>query len=317
MRHLRYFVAVAESGGVHAASQRLHVAQPAVSRQIRALEEEIGAPLFERLPRGLTLTPIGEVFLGEVHRTLAALSHATKTARDMAQGSTGKLSIGMVEAVSWSGFVPAIISAFREAAPHVVVELRPGPTAAQLKALDADEIDAAFLYVFDAVPTTLRAIPLETHDIVLAAPRDWTLPEEGQPVRACALNGRPFVSFPRHVQPLFHDRLVAACSGAGLTLDIVQEAVTDTAVLSLVSAGIGAAIINASNLGRPPALVQFRPLADVSVPMPFTFVHRPDKANAALNRFVNVVHAVRDASDAAAVSRHDAISIGKKRPART
>ena len=288
LRHLRYFIAVAELRSVRAASEQLHVTQPAISRQIQDLEDAIGAALFERTPRGLKLTPAGDAYLSEAREILARVDAANRLARRIASGVQGHLRIGFVENAVWSGPVSSALSAFEQAAPNVALELTPMNTPEQLDALAAGRLDGGFAYRFGALPEGIASVHVLDQNVVLAVPESWQQGSAGA-VDARELAGKPFIAFPRRVYPAYYDRLLAACAERGLTLDIRQEASTETAILSLVSAGMGAAIVNAANRDRPPARVRFVELRDLSVPLPLEFCFVAQEANPALKRFVELL----------------------------
>jgi DNA-binding transcriptional LysR family regulator len=285
LRHLRYFLAVAELRSVRAASEQLHVTQPAISRQIKDLEDFIGAALFERTPRGLTLTAAGEAYLSEAREILARVDAANRLARQIASGVQGHLRLGFVENAAWSGIVSNALREFEQAVPHVLLELQPMNTPAQLEAIAAGRLDGGFCYRVGTLPEGIASVPVLEQNVVLAVPEAWTLGHTG-PVATAELRETPFIMFPRSVYPAYYDHLLSACAERGLTLDIRQEATTETAILSLVSAGMGAAIVNAANRDRPPARVRFVELQDLSVPLPLEFCYVESEANSAINRFV-------------------------------
>ena len=134
LRHLRYFIAVAELRSVRAASEQLHVTQPAISRQIQDLEEAVGAALFKRTPRGLVLTAAGVAYLAEAREILARVDAANRLARQIASGLQGHLRVGFVENAAWSGIVSRALREFEQAVPHVTLELQPMNTPEQLAA---------------------------------------------------------------------------------------------------------------------------------------------------------------------------------------
>ena len=285
LRHLRYFVAVAELRSVRAASEQLHVTQPAISRQIRDLEDAIGAALFERTPRGLNLTASGDAYLAQAREILAHVDTANRLARRIADGVQGNVRIGFVENAAWSGIVSRALNAFEKQAPHVALELTPMNTPEQLDAIAAGRLDGGFCYPVGALPEGIASVPVLEQHVVLAVPETWPLARK-KSVATRELTGKPFIAFPRRVYPAYYDRLLSACAERGLTLDIRQEASTETAILSLVSAGMGAAIVNAANLDRPPSRVRFVELCDLSVPLTLEFCFASVKKNAALERFV-------------------------------
>src|ERR1700754_3422493 len=285
LRHLRYFIAVAELRSVRAASEQLHVTQPAISRQVQDLEEAIGAALFDPTPRGLKLTPAGEAYLPAAREILANVDAANRMAQRIAMGMQGRLRIGFVENAVWSGIVSRAFNVFQQEAPDIALELLPMNTPEQLEAIAAGQLDGGFCYRFGTLPADLASQPLLEQNVVLALPDAWTLGEAG-PVMARELAGVPFITFARGVYPAYYDRLMAAFAERGLTLDVRQEASTETAILSLVSAGVGAAIVNAANLERPPARVRFVDFRDLSVPLPLEFCYRLYAGNPALERLI-------------------------------
>jgi DNA-binding transcriptional LysR family regulator len=286
LRHLRYFIAVAELRSVRAASEQLHVTQPAISRQIQDLEEAIGAALFERTPRGLVLTAAGEAYLAEAREILARVDAANRLARQIASGLHGHLRVGFVENAAWSGVVSCALREFEQAVPHVRLELLPMNTPEQLESIAAGQLNGGFCYRVGVLPEGIASVPVLEQNVVLAVPEAWSLGKEGA-VATAALRDKPFIAFARRVYPAYYDRLLGACAERGLTLDIRQEASTETAILSLVSAGTGAAIVNAANRDRPPARVRFVDLQDLSVPLPLEFCFLANGANPALERFVD------------------------------
>ena len=290
LRHLRYFIAVAELRSVRAASEQLHVTQPAISRQIKDLEDFIGAALFERTPRGLTLTAAGEAYLTQAREILTRVDAAKRLARQIATGTQGHLRLGFVENAAWSGIVSNALHAFEQALPRVSLELQPMNTPAQLEAIAGGQLDGGFCYRVGTLPEGIASVHVLEQNVVLAVPEAWALGKSGA-VAATELSATPFIAFPRAVYPAYYDRLLSACAERGLTLDIRQEATTETAILSLVSAGMGAAIVNAANRDRPPARVRFVDLQDLSVPLPLEFCYLENEANMALNRFVGHLRA--------------------------
>ena len=290
LRHLRYFVAVAEHASVRGASEQLHVTQPAISRQIQDLEETLGVALFERTPRGLKLTLAGDAYLREARGILQQVEQAARVAQRVAAGVSGHVRIGFVENAVWGGLVPNALQAFQQKAPQVGIELTPMNTPEQLDAIDAGQLDGGFIYHFGALPEQFASLPLLENGVVLAAPASWSFGRR-KTVRAAQLAGKPFITFPRDVYPAYYDRLIGACERAGLTLDVVQEVSTEAAILSLVSAGVGAAIVNSANRERPPALVQFLTLSDLSIVLPLHFAYHEQHRNPALAQFIALLKA--------------------------
>jgi DNA-binding transcriptional LysR family regulator len=293
LRHLRYFIAVAENQSFRVAAERIHVTQPAITRQIQYLEAEIGAMLFQRTPAGVILTSAGELFLREARTALSLLRAATLSARRVANGLEGNLRIGFVENSSWDGLVPDVIARYQAQASDVHLELLPLGSPEQIESIMSNRMDGGFIYTFDDLPADVISIPLMKKSVLLAVPRQWEWPED-HAICAGELNDKPLISFPRNTYPAYHDYLIQACGKAGLVLNVVQEVGTEAAILSLVAAGIGAAIVNAANRSRQPARVQFLELSNLEMEIPLVFAYRAANSNPTLERFIvmlNSLHA--------------------------
>jgi DNA-binding transcriptional LysR family regulator len=291
LRQLRYFLAVAESQSFRLAAERINVTQPAITRQIQDLETMLGARLFDRTPQGVKLTVAGQLFLPEVRKSLGILESAMRAVKLVASGLQGSVRLGVVENASWDGLVPDAFSRFQSEAPEVSTHVAPLNTPEQVAEILAGTLDGGFIYTYGELPRALSVLQLAVGDVVAAVPRSWNLPDN-QAISVRDLNGRPMICFPRQTYPSYYDMLVGACSEAGLTLDVVQEVPTEAAILSLVSAGIGAGIVNAANLGRPPARAQFLRLTDLSIPMPLAFAYLERNPNAALQRLLRVLDSI-------------------------
>ena len=296
LRHLKYFMAVAENQSFRMAAERINITQPAITRQIHDLEELLGARLFDRTPQGVRLTAAGELFLPEVRKSLGILESAARAVKLVASGLRGTLRLGVVENASWDGFVPDAFNRFQREAPEVSLHVAPLNTPEQVDEILAGTLDGGFIYSYGELPRELRLVQLAVNDVVAAVPRSWSLPDN-QAISARDLNGRPMICFPRQTYPSYYDRLLGACDDLDLTLNVVQEVPTEAAILSLVSAGIGAAIVNSANLGRPPARTQFLRFTDLSIRMPLAFAYIDTNPNAALQRLLRVFDATLQAGE--------------------
>lgn len=274
LRHLRYFVAVADHGGISHAAERLNIAQPAVSRQIRDLERELGFDLLLREGRRVILTDAGRTFAERARAILRETEDAAESARRVAKGETGTVRVGMLESASWAGHVPVTLNRFKRHYRNIRLDIRTMSSVDQIDALLAGEIDAAFVYRQDSISEDALAVhPLRTDNVVLAASRDLVFDHDG-PLTLEDIDGLPIVAFPRSAAPAYFDQLFGALADIGFELHIVQEAVDETTMLSLVSAGVGCAFVNSANMHRPPRLVQFREVEGLSVPIEFLFLTR-------------------------------------------
>ena len=282
LRHLRYFVAVADHGGISHAAERLNIAQPAVSRQIRDLEAELGVDLLLREGRRVVLTDAGRAYAERARAVLAAAHDAADEARRIAKGETGHLRIGLLESASWAGQLPQALNRYARTYPDVRLDIVPMGSVDQIDALLAGEIDAGFVYRQDSlVDAALSVLPLRVDDVVLAASTDLDFEKEGT-LTFEDIDGLPIISFPRVVAPAYHDALRSALLGIGFDPVVVQEVDNETTMLSLVSAGVGCAFVNSANMHRPPLRVQFRKVQGLSVPIEFLFVTRKHAGNLTL-----------------------------------
>ncbi len=249
LRHLRYFLAVAEELHFGRAAARLHLAQPPLSQQIRALEEEIGARLFERSSRSVRLTPAGAAFLARAREVLRQAEEASGVARRIHAGEAGELVVGFMNPVMDAVLCRAL-AAFRAARPGVALRLRELPTPAQCDELRARRLDVGFIRLAAGVDLS----GLDTR-LVLREPYVLALPEGHRlasltvaPLAEIA--AEPLILFPRQAMPALHDAMLSALKGAlgpaGGEPRISQEVNGKHAALSLVAAGFGLCLVPAS-----------------------------------------------------------------------
>jgi len=291
LRHLRYFVGVGEEQHFGRASERLHVAQPALSRQIQDLEKEIGFPLFERLPRGVRLSAAGGLFLEDARRILADVEDAVRRAGQVARGLAGTLRIGFVESISWHGIVPESFRRFRQ--KEADAELIPIPmlSLAQVEAIRTGRLDAGFIVRVAALGEDLEQRGVSVHKVVLAAPNGHLLTRQRR-LRLRDLKDVPFVCFPRRTNPFAYDQLMDACYRGGLKSPrIVQEADDHATILSLVACRLGVAMVSDSARWQCPRGVTLLPIVDLNVKVSFSLIWRKDNTSPLLRKFVAQVEA--------------------------
>lgn len=260
-RHLQYFVAVAEELHFRRAAERLHVVQPALSQQIAKLEADLGVRLLERSKRHVELTAEGRVFLTDARAMLEHRDRAAAAAKRAADGSTGRLAAGFVGPAAYS-VLPGVVHTFRNRYPDVDLSLHEHTTDQQIELLAGRQLDVGFL----RLPVTgdgleLAPVLREQMCVVLpdGHPRDERPP--GGPVAVNELSGEPFVMVPRSREAMVFDRIVALCLGAGFSPKIAQEAQQVHAIIGLVAAGIGIALVPESMraLRRPDVVYRSLP----------------------------------------------------------
>lgn len=295
LRHLRYFVAVAEELNFGRAATRLRIAQPPLSRQIRDLEREIGTALFERVARGVELTPAGRAFLPEARLTLAQAERAQRTAQRAAHGETGRLRVGFVEAATHSGILPDVLSFFRAHLPSVGLSLFELDALRQAEAFQDGRIDIGILHSppLDAA-RWLRVEPIYTEAVIVALPKSHALAGRSR-LALAALANEAFVGFPRVVAPEMFDDIIASCRRAGFSPRIVQEAAGWHTLASLVSAGVGVGVVPRSIAEFQQPGVVYRPVRDLSVEMALLAVWKRGERSAVRERFVAALKSVAGA----------------------
>lgn len=236
LRHLRYFVAVAEELNFTRAAQRLNTAQPSLSQQIQDLEREVGVALFVRTKRSVKLTAAGTAFLDEALLTLAQARRAIASARQAAQAGASTLVLGFGPAAEIKLF-PSTLTSLRASFPKLRLEFRSMTTLKQREALLRNEIDLAFLRPPIHEPS-LEAIPVLREQLVAVLPADHPLAGEG-PLDFAELSGYPFIEIsPVHSGNLF-DLVRAAAHERGVQLNRIQQVVDVLTMLTLISLGEG------------------------------------------------------------------------------
>jgi DNA-binding transcriptional LysR family regulator len=266
LRHLRYFVAVAEELHFHRAAERLHISQPPLSQQIRALEAELGVSLFERNRRRVELTAPGRSFLADARAILEAADRAAERARRVAAGELGSLSVAFVGSATFGPVLPAILSEFRARFPDVGLSLRELQTAEQLAALVAGRIDVGVVrgpLAASELDPRLELAVIQREQLVVALPRAHALAREPR-LRAADLSGETFVILRRHESPGLFASLNAVMGAAGGVPEDVLEVAEMQTIIALVSSGLGVSLVPASVGDTERSGVAFRELADPS-----------------------------------------------------
>lgn len=244
-RHLRYFVTVAELGSISRAATKLFIAQPPLSAQIRQLEEEVGAPLLVRLPRGVRLTPAGQAFLQDARAILARTEQAKTRAKELQNGQRDRLRVGLVPSVTQS-LLPGLIQRLQQESLTVQLEAQElVPSARQLQALRNDELDVGFIRPGNALHKDELVCAIDDPYCV-ALPSGHALARSSAALEVGALERERFVSFSRYAESDFYDQTAAVCEAAGFKADVRHTATQFMSVLALVGCGLGLAIVPAS-----------------------------------------------------------------------
>lgn len=243
LRHLRYFVSVAEHLHFGRAAAALHISQPPLTRQIKQLEQELGVTLFARNNRNVELTAAGKLALEHAHALLAQADNLGLRTREVARGGSGELSIGFVSVADYS-VLPPLLKQFRARYPGVTLRLREATSDVQLGALRSDRLDVGIVLgpVNDA-QLNFRAVFREPLVAALPATHRARALER---LPLAVLAAEPFIMFPRPLATGLYDDIIGTCNRAGFSPSIGQEAIQMQTIVSLVSVGMGVALVPAS-----------------------------------------------------------------------
>ena len=257
-RLLQQFIAVAEELHFNRAAERLHMAQPPLSQAIRKLEGAVGAPLFERTPRSVALTPAGAAFLETARRTVQSLEEGVAQTRRVAQGMEGHLTLTFINIAPYASLLQALRH-FRELNPGIAFTMREATTQGQVNALEQGEADIGFMRTPGTTTPHLRMERLLSERICVALPAGHPLAAKAG-IDLALLRDEAFVASPRTLGKGFHDQLIGLCQTAGFVPDIVQHGRQMQTLIALVAAGFGIALLPASLATETREDVVFRPL---------------------------------------------------------
>jgi DNA-binding transcriptional LysR family regulator len=290
LRHLRYFVAVAEECHFGRAAERLHIAQPPLSQQIKQLEAELGVRLLERTTRKVELTPAGVRYLDRARAILARVDDAGDEAVRIAEGAVGRVAVGFTGSATYE-LLPSLARALRHDLPGIELDLRGEMlTPTQVDALLDGSLDLGFLRPpvrnCDLEVTVLRREPL-----VAVLPESHHL-ARGDHVRLSDLRDEPFISYPSHQRSVVYESVFDACERAGFTPTRVQEVRETSTLVSFVAAGIGVALVPASvqHLGITGAT--YRRLAGTTGEVQLAIAQRRGDDDPTLARVRGRIHAL-------------------------
>jgi DNA-binding transcriptional LysR family regulator len=287
LRHLRYFVAVAEERHFGRAAERLHIAQPPLSQQIRRFEAELGEPLFYRTTRSVELAPAGEALLERAPAILAAFDAAVEDARRAARGEYGRLAIGFTGSSTYA-MLPSLAAAMRDELPGVVLDLQGELlTPAQVARLLDGTLDLGLL----RPPVHERELATE---VLHSEPLLAVLPEnhplaDAEAVPLERLEGEPFVTYPSHFRSVVHDAVEDACEAHGFQPVAAHEVAETATLVSFVAAGLGVSLVPASVRNMTVEGAVYRPLLDDATRVELAAAWRRDDDRPVLERALDVI----------------------------
>jgi DNA-binding transcriptional LysR family regulator len=287
LRHLRSFVAVAEERHFGRAAERLHIAQPPLSQQIRRLEAELGVTLLHRTTRSVELAPAGEVLLVRAREILAAVDGATEDARRAARGEFGRLAVGFTGSATYA-LLPQLAAALRSGLPGVVLDLRGELlTPAQVTGLLDGTLDLGLL----RPPVRERALEVE---VLRREPLVAVLPQTHRLAAAKAvpleqLEAEPFVTYPSHFRSVVHDAVEETCAAHGFRPRVALEVSETATLVSFVAAGLGVSLVPQSVSHMTVEGAVYRPLAREAAEVELAVAWRRDDETPVLGRALAVV----------------------------
>ncbi|MFC9539878.1 LysR substrate-binding domain-containing protein [Lysinibacillus sp. NPDC056959] len=284
IRKMRYFIMVAEELNFSRAAERLRMAQPPLSQEIRKLEEELGVQLFHRTKRMVELTDAGKIFLEGSQQTLLQLERTIKETQLAAEGKIGSLIIGFVDSTE---IVIEVLNKFRERFPKIHLILREMTTEQQLKALYEKQIHIGFIRSKQnngilssevCSEESLRLVLLQDHPFA-------SLPE----IPLQLLIDEPFILFPRHMGPNFYDLIISYFWDHGVSINVVQEAIQMQTIVNLVATGMGVSVVPSSVESYKHPGVIYKKIQETTPKVNLYVGWREDEKSAVVNHFLTVV----------------------------
>lgn len=287
LRHLRYFLAVAEEGNFTRAAARLGMSQPPLSQQMRDLEQEIGVPLFERLAQGVTLTEAGRIFLLEARSTIERAERAKELARRAGEGATGLLRIGITATATFNPLPARMVRSFRRDHPDVAITMEEGRSIRLVERLLTNELDAVFVRPSPAFPTTIDLAIIDSERLIVALCNDHALADRIT-LNLGDLAEDTFIVLNKSACASFHDAAIQATRTAGFDPAIGHQAIRLTSILDMVAGNLGVALVPESLARVAADGVRFRELAGDTPSVPLALATRSGARSIVVRNFMNV-----------------------------
>ena len=288
-------MAVAEHLHFGRGAAALHISQPPLSRAIRALEERLGVALFLRSRRKVELTPAGALLLEEARRTFGQLERAVRELRSMASGERGRLRIGFVSLADYGGVLPGLLKSYKGQRPGVQLALREMLSPEQSLALTAGELDFGLLLPPVSEAEDLEHVVVQRERFVAALPARHRLAASHGPLAMSDLAGESFVMVPREIAPGLYDIVSGLAARAGFSLNVAQEAIQMQTVVSLVSSGLGAAVVPGSVANLARRGVVYRRISDRHPMLELGLAWRAGTTSAAAAEFIALARSLAKA----------------------
>ena len=292
LRHLRYFVAVAEDLSFTRAAKKLRVAQPSLTRQIHSLEEELGVRLLDRSKNKVSLTEEGKSFLVYAQRLVALSLESVKAVQQFSRGEARQLNLGYLFKFNFD-LLPATLTTFYQAFATIAVNVFDMTPAEQLRALQARKIDLAFVGLRPPVAGKNKNMDelawecIARHDVVVVLPANHPLAEKTE-IRMSDLKALFFVAMSEETHPGSRDWLSGLCQQAGFTPRILQDVDLESGIMTFVAEGLGVTLARAQIKNLPHPGVVFRPLS-AAVKAEYWIAWRSENRSKALSQYIEIV----------------------------
>jgi DNA-binding transcriptional LysR family regulator len=287
LRHLRYFVAVAEELHFTRAAERLGIKQPPLSLQIRQLESELGTRLFRRLTRGIELTETGALLLEEARRSLDQIEQIKAGVQSRARGETGRIHVGLASATYFQPLIPTIIREYRERYPGVLLSPQTTVSALMVAGLQSGEIDVAFVRPPIINGEGLTVIPLIEEPMLIVLPATHPLASRAA-VPLAALAQEKWILLPRVMSPGAYDAIIASFQREGFSPNVEQEAPQIPSIVYMVAAGFGVSIVPQSITQIRAEGVRYLPIEGEGPRAPISLAYRRNDHSPAVRNFVEL-----------------------------
>ena len=293
VKHLEYFVVLAEELHFRRSAERLGITQAPLSLAIQALETELGARLFHRTSRSVALTEAGFSLMNDAKHILARIDLAKENVWQTVSGQVGRLRLGFTNASSLSPLFPKLIHAYRTQRPNVQIGLHELSSSQQIEQLDARELDVGLLRLpLSTPPSNLVFTPLLEEPLLLAMHAGHPL-AKAKSIKIADLRNEPFIAYPRQAGVAVHEQTVALCAKRGFEPYVVQEAQQASTLIGLTATGLGIALVPATLKAIAIPGVMFRDLDDDDTKTTLYIAHRHGDVNSRVQQFVELAFALK------------------------
>lgn len=286
IKKLRYFLCVVDAGSISSAAKKIPIAQPALTRQIHLLEERVGARLLNRDRKGVSLTRAGEFFYVNSRRLVAELDSMAKKTRDISDGYTDTLSIGITIIHSYIPSISNLISRFRTQSPGTRLTLKSMLSGPLTTSILEGSIDAGILFIGGEDEPQLECQPIASYRMAVIASRRHPL-IDSPPTSLRAFSEAPFIRFSRDSTPGSYDRIDRCFQRAGIMPNTVQECHDDITIRSLVTTGMGYAIMPSIMAQGESDLIAYE-FEDLSIASQLVLAWRKGDKSQAIDEFCRI-----------------------------